>query len=90
MSGPDYDYTKAREHCRACGLVFDERLLPMCNDTFNKALITQEQLEAIMALHITAVVHQWQRTNYKWYQRIFIALYWLGLGRCIGYGKSTR
>ncbi len=81
-----FNYAQARARCAAHGLVFDERLVPLCEHTFNEARLTQHQVDEILGAYVEASAWQWNRKNYTLRQRIFLALYWLGIGRSVGGG----
>lgn len=73
-----FNYDDAEARTLAKGLVFDESVLPLADRTFHDANLTQTQVDAVMAVHIEVVAHQFNPRNYTWFQRLMMAGYWLG------------
>lgn len=72
-----YEYEDSRRFCQACGLVFDERTLPLADETFYRAGLTQSQVTQLMNLHIQVTAYAFTPSNYTWKQRLALAFHFL-------------
>lgn len=83
-----YDYKDARILSERYGLKFDERLIAVADPMFAESELTQEQVDDMIYLWIKLICWLFDRKSYRWWQRIGLALYFLGFGKRIkGDGK---
>lgn len=76
-----YDFRKAIDLCNKHGLVFNKDYADRAEAYFHAAGLSQDQADLMIELWCRFVCHTWDRTVYPWYVRIFLALYFLGIGR---------
>lgn len=72
-----YDYSQARQRCKEANLIFADVLIPHVDAEFNRAHLTQAQVDIVMDAHIWAVRYLFSPGSYSWLQRIALALHFL-------------
>lgn len=81
--GPFYDYTHAEILCNQTGLKFDTRIINLADPVFIHSKLSQPQVNDMLRLHVTITAWLWDRRSYSRWQRLVLALYFLGLGKRI-------
>ena len=76
-----YDFRVAIALCDKHGLVFNRDLADRAEGYFNAAGLNQDQADLMIELLCRFVCHTWDRTVYPWYVRMFLALYFLAVGK---------
>jgi hypothetical protein len=72
-----YDYETARIYCRKLEMKFMEEWVPAIDKTFTSMGLTQSQVDALMWEYCWRTKHLFTPTNYSYWSRIKIALYFL-------------
>lgn len=72
-----YDYTKAKAFCAECGLIWAEDWVPTADVEFQKAGLTQDQVDAMMRNYIWRMKYVFSPSTYSWKQRLGLALHFI-------------
>ena len=78
-----YDYEVAEDICKKTGMKFDCRLADSADLHFSAARLNQDQVDRMLVLHCSIIASLFDRKNYRWYHRLALAFYWLGVGKRI-------
>lgn len=73
----NYDYTIARETAADFGLTVDESSLDQFDAMATAHEFTQTAVDAVLDLHLIQMHRHWTPSNWRWWQRIMIAVYFL-------------
>lgn len=78
MSKLHFDYIDSKAFCEAIGLVWlgDDFLRPSDQETWELGF-TQQQVDMAMRHHLWQVNYLFTPKTYHWYQRLFLALYFI-------------
>lgn len=74
----NYDYTSSKLYCESIGLKWlgDDFVRSADSEAFSLGF-TQEQVDSAMKHHLWQVRWLFTPGSYRWYQRVFLALYFL-------------
>lgn len=84
MRKGEYSTETIRKRLDLLGLPVDEEMLEVFGNHCQLNDYSQKEFEALVMLHIDAIIRIFTRESYTLWDRIKIALYWLGVGRGIG------